>query len=829
MLKSLKSIQEGSNDESHNQTSVALHRTLDETICNIINHGSMFVDDEAKFKGLEKKELESNLPPELESLVYNSRYAIEACLYILQKFPSSIAVHVQTSSFIECYSDRQRWTVKANKSIRIIQNYQNLLQKILKMSLSATCESCGTCSEASRYASSLRLTGKCVWSIAEAILDWADQDLVTKSESSSFKINLKEAQEHRDIILSCLLKCFTCCVKYDKLMTKLTDETYFKDKSRFAVTALGILIAFTFLPQNTSLLPATCGTLILTEDVHMHPLHLYPKFTDRMSIRFAFMEAQQSGLKNLKFDALENTVKDLFSKPVATFTEKHKIRADWATGHNVQLNTHDLAVACLNDNPRARRLIVEEALEEATSKILLCKLLSSRGEQPSALLELVMKFGRANFFGRLEKCFHENISSGVSMLNNPPMYLTPSAITREAIQSVSKCDNTTGDLLVLVKSSRKVPDRFPSGIYDTPPPEHEEDQLKANKAKTPSWHLHLSRIFAPLRIISCVEFSILLDKEVRSTILDEAFPVIFSLLDDYKPVHQTLGAALLLHIFSNAKPEHFEKHYPMIQQVLTLSTKASTEPTALGSLTMCLSSLLLLSSKLEEEFIGHSMSSTFMSTFTATCQLLFHKARASYNGLEIMNEGTKGKTFETERTVLYNEGRRVASGIIVGALIPLLLELHERIKQEGSTASPGINSAVGVQLAREGMLLFLPTLTEFTPYGVFADDGTEFYRIISSLSGILLLVKCASPIIHRHGSKIMTAIMTVVGRISQIEVTGLDPRDLAILDYSIYVASFALKICKDRANQILCIIESNCIHELAEKVNQIRSLSAIIE
>jgi hypothetical protein len=798
-----------------------------------------------------------------------SKTYASAFRHVVEMFPSRIFPHAQVSLFEECISNRRRWKMKACRSFFILNQYKQMLCYLLEQLHKANYTSPSKVPPLDGDVASVSsLALKPIWELVQSILEWVDQDFVANNESSSYKVNINDAQNHRNATMAQLLQCFMQCVKYQTLTTQnasTQDHSLLADDRRSKrstlsknLTAAGLILCYTFQHQGRRH-SKTCtenGEEIIEKDGLLFPTKILPDLKERLSLRSVLDSTKTASLTEELPDVDRFNVIEALQSPVARFTSDHCISAPWTTNATVlrsvqalgQLLSHLSKISKSSSTPKTKKpIIIQEVSAQAgnTKKVTLASSLLC-DESPNELLDganstkdlqqLVFQYSRALFFGRLATMFeredHDPSTVASSSRSSTKQSLVrgmgrPSSDTRMSKQGLSELlipvsSEKKADLLP--KSSRK---RFPSGIYEI----NEVGQDAKNKisTKTPSWHAHPSRVVAPLSILPDFDFGSLAENQKQTAVLlEECLPLIYSLLDDFKPKYQTLGGSLLVHLISTINPTYIQRHTPMIQQVLSMSIKTCRDSATLGVLSICQSTLILSMASIGEDISSHAV---ICSKISDVCQTLLHKAQTTYTGLEVMDNNGKG---EKQQTTSYNEGRRVTPAIMVGGALPLLSELAERVAMEQSRETPSAAViASGVKLARSGMALFLPILNDYTPRCLFGDkEGVEFVRVLSCLRGLELLLQCAASIMPRHGGKIMTAILTVVGRIvtssnndgdkSESPTSDRDPLDQMVLLYATSTATLALEVCQSRAEEVLSIAESECMSPLAQACRTIR-------
>jgi hypothetical protein len=97
------------------------------------------------------------------------------------------------------------------------------------------------------------------------------------------------------------------------------------------------------------------------------------------------------------------------------------------------------------------------------------------------------------------------------------------------------------------------------------------------------------------------------------------------------------------------------------------------------------------------------------------------------------------------------------------------------------------------------------------------DYGLEGRRIqMAAMCALISLMMGAHPILPRHGGKIMTQLMTCIGRANQDDgkrnnqIQTREEHDAchACLNLALHTASVALILCGSRAEQVLTMIET---------------------
>lgn len=281
---------------------------------------------------------------------------------------------------------------------------------------------------------------------------------------------------------------------------------------------------------------------------------------------------------------------------------------------------------------------------------------------------------------------------------------------------------------------------------------------------------------APARIPSVVRFlGAFKFPLATSTVLDHTLPIIFTLIDSTNESHQSIGASLLIHLFTESTTTSIQLkgRATSIEQILSIACRAcnSSVPLSLLWKARCQLFEFLPNNKDSNKFRQGALSDSFM---------WIHK-----------------NSYQSEN---YNK----VCGVLVCSVQPLLEQLGK---------SPDANA---IEVGRLGLTTLLPLIR-------WDSKNDEAKRVqIAAITCLISLVFGAHPIMPRHGGKIMSELIAcfcrsqrdleIYDKITDTSSTwGHDSQENIgtknlMLALS-HAASVALIICGNRANDVIVKVE----------------------
>jgi hypothetical protein len=250
-------------------------------------------------------------------------------------------------------------------------------------------------------------------------------------------------------------------------------------------------------------------------------------------------------------------------------------------------------------------------------------------------------------------------------------------------------------------------------------------------------------------------------------VLSHALPVIYTLIDDSNEAYVGIGSALLLHVIeSAATPTSLQPHLDMIEQVTSLGTKVCRESEAALSL--------------------------LIRARTSALRVAGVKKSAHEKRVSVCAEyiDSVGKLVGASK----NEGLIFA--FVTFGIAPLLTQIIDT-KLGKEEASGG-----GIELCRAGLAVLLPLMR----YGGTGKGWATMRLSVSSIVAVALLLNSAWPIAHRHGGKVMAALI-VSRRSSEDDAKNafsLKIRDDAVVvkDAAIWCTNIARDLCGERGREV---------------------------
>lgn len=305
-----------------------------------------------------------------------------------------------------------------------------------------------------------------------------------------------------------------------------------------------------------------------------------------------------------------------------------------------------------------------------------------------------------------------------------------------------------------------------------------------------------SRIIASIRVLSSIQ-----SRMITEETMSNGLPIAFALIDSIETHRQLFGAGLLYSLLSgnnsNTKSSYsFEMDNRMknIKEVLDAACR-----TASVSLTLY---IMFKCSCIVHSYVPRK----------SKVDILKHSLSLSLERLQVESRRGPGrKSSELE----------IVSVMLIGSISPLLHELSI------------IPDAPCMEVFRLGLCVMLPILRWEAD-----TDAARSIQIMTLMSLVSLMIS-SHPLVPRHGGKIMSELLSSIGRItrqSQIKKQVQnslkrddedDPRATSTLFAFIHVSSIASIMCGERGNEILSMIENGKYEEVIKTVcSNIRTCSA---
>jgi hypothetical protein len=312
---------------------------------------------------------------------------------------------------------------------------------------------------------------------------------------------------------------------------------------------------------------------------------------------------------------------------------------------------------------------------------------------------------------------------------------------------------------------------------------------------------------AAIRVMAALKFP-----NVTSNVLENTIPVAFTLIDSYAEYHQAFGAAILWNILTQVTPTCFvsfskrdddagkRTYFENTQKVLSLACR-----TCKHSLSLCL--LTMARFKLFE-----------MAPSKEGNKLRRDGVSESYEWIQKSSFAGPGAESESLEVLFIS---------LASCLQPLLHALAQ------------LPEAGAMELGRAGLAVLLPLIRW--------DSNTLWGRKVqvASMECLLSLMMGAYPIMGRHGGKIMSELISCVGRLqrdvaiqNEVQNRSLhhDENDEPLaatkmtMVVALHVASAALVLCGQRAEDVLIKIETGSYNKsLVDACSVVRSSAAAMK
>ena len=292
-----------------------------------------------------------------------------------------------------------------------------------------------------------------------------------------------------------------------------------------------------------------------------------------------------------------------------------------------------------------------------------------------------------------------------------------------------------------------------------------------------------SRIPPALRLLRSLCFP-----HVTSSVWELALPILLSLIDSIKPADQALAGSTLLHLLDECTPTSFIHSGPSFfetsTRVLTTVCQSCNDPIVM--LIMCEVRSRIF------KIVGpvFDVNQSGILRRRATASLLSLVKSTSYCGPNGDEESVA----------------RIGS-VLLGGIHPLM-------KQHAA-----LLNADSLELGRLGLSTLLPLIRW--------DSQTLLGRRvqIGAISCLISLMMGCYPILPRHGGKIMSELISCIGRgLTDLKADiGQDAIDMEVLCskhviiFAAHAASVALVLCEERADNVLKIVEEGLYPEILQE------------
>jgi hypothetical protein len=398
---------------------------------------------------------------------------------------------------------------------------------------------------------------------------------------------------------------------------------------------------------------------------------------------------------------------------------------------------------------------------------------------------------------------HVEIESGNQESNNVGKSIPPlSDIIRECLAYLSDQSNEQNALAMAIRAHFFGRDMTPL----------QEDRIVTTKSKTrlmlgrevsvdpEEEPYHLQSIVKPYlettsRVHAAMHYILLLN-DIQPEVLDEVLPIICELLDASASYHIGMGAAALIHLIlltsKTAKRQQaaqpflnpsldtflFSKHSGTLLPVLNLACQTCREGPPLALLARAQSLLCEVASA------ATNSNSVFIK----------HRRKVTHDFLNILDK-YRHKASDPDGLLW---------ALLVGGIIPLL---HQH-----ATLTECTESVDALEVGRLGLQALLPIVRYSAGYrleGLPPDKLNATRKLLGpSVIATAHLLVASYPIMPRHGGKIMSELIGLLGNLKRQGdfVTGQDGLLASLVKDA---ARMALIICGGRADDILRQIESS--------------------
>jgi len=314
------------------------------------------------------------------------------------------------------------------------------------------------------------------------------------------------------------------------------------------------------------------------------------------------------------------------------------------------------------------------------------------------------------------------------------------------------------------------------------------------------FHQTQARIVSSVRLLSSLKFP-----TISTEVWMHSLPIIYSLIDSNNVSHQSIGGALFLNLLNQSTPTSFLSSSGCFSNNQTKRTHALMD--SISNLESAVQILSMAIRTCEE--------ATTLVIMCAVRRRLFEIAETS-NIPQTMSL-RKAAVSDTLNCV----NKRSYCGPngeseLVSAITANLIDVHFLLAQISSQ-----DNAHGIEIARLSLITLLPLIRW--------DSSTLVGRKIQfiALSCLNSLMMGAHPIMENHGGKIMSELVSCIGRglrdmkisrkiqskvYHEINNKQINDEEASyskgVITFAIHVASVALILCGKSAGDILALLEN---------------------
>lgn len=310
-----------------------------------------------------------------------------------------------------------------------------------------------------------------------------------------------------------------------------------------------------------------------------------------------------------------------------------------------------------------------------------------------------------------------------------------------------------------------------------------------------------------------------------NAILEELLPILYELLSASASAHIAAGAVALIHLLSLTIHAN-ETEESTNESLDKLSCDFEIFARYMGSLLPVLD-LACQTCRKGAPFFFLARAQSLLCLLASTSQnnsLTKHRRKISRKFIFILDRNNH-KVSDPDGLIW---------SLLMGGILPLLYQ-HGTLEET-------IHNVDGMELGRVGLAALLPILRYSSGYTIETDgsdsednvvnlyaDGKASRKLLGpSVATLVHLLHVAYPIMPRHGGKIMSELLALLGNLQRQK---LPKADLPLFEFVKDAAGMALIICGDRASEVLDMITTNDGKDfepgLVEMVAVIRSRAEI--
>ena len=283
-------------------------------------------------------------------------------------------------------------------------------------------------------------------------------------------------------------------------------------------------------------------------------------------------------------------------------------------------------------------------------------------------------------------------------------------------------------------------------------------------------------------------------KNHGTALFEEMLPVIYELLSSHEKAYVALGSAALMHaitLMSNTSSADKDALVLSSPEPPLAKYAGSLLPVLNDACQTCRDGAPLV-------LLARAQSMVCDKEYLFRCKdnddtLIKHRRTTTSSLLTILNKHSHE----------VSDPNDLLWSLLVGGILPLLYQ-H-------STKKEAVENVDAMEMGRLGLTALLPILRYSSGWSMDddnADDKTESNLsrklLAPSVLALVYLLQAAYPIMPRHGGKIMSELLALLGNLQR--QTLKTPAEFLLVQLTKNAAGIALAICGDRAEKILELV-----------------------